>query len=161
MGVVRVRRKDREITDPDRINEILRRCEVCRLGLRDGDEIYIVPMSFGFELEDGQRVLYFHSAKEGRKLDLLKRDPKVGFELDTGYCVQPGENACAYSANYQSVIGTGRVEFLTQPEQKEKGLQSVMRHATNKGGWHFDDAMLKSVCVLRLVVEKLCCKARE
>lgn len=86
-----MRRKDREVTDESRIDGIIRRCSCCRLGFSDGGEVYIVPMNFGFVKRDGKRVFYFHSAKEGRKVELLKNGCDVGFEMDCGYELHPGE----------------------------------------------------------------------
>ena len=64
-----MRRKNREVTDRARIEEIIRSCHVCRLGFVDDGRAYIVPMNFGYVEEDGKYVFYFHSAKEGRKID--------------------------------------------------------------------------------------------
>ena len=81
-----MRRKDREVTDPQRIEEIISACHCCRLGFCDGGKPYIVPLNFGFfRREDGGYTFYFHSAREGRKLDLIRQTGWAGFELDTGY----------------------------------------------------------------------------
>jgi len=99
-----MRRSDREVKDSARIDEIIRMCDCCRLGLVDGDGVYIVPLNFGFKSENGRRTLYFHGAKEGKKIELIKAHPFVGFELDTNHAVTAGEKACDYSFIYSSVI---------------------------------------------------------
>ena len=89
-----MRRTDREVTDPAAIDAIIRACPCCRLGLRDGEGVYLVPLNFGFANVDGQRTFYFHSAPEGHKIDLLRQAKTVAFELDCGCAVTPGTTAC-------------------------------------------------------------------
>ena len=67
-------RKDREITDPEKIRAVIGECAVCRLGLADGKRVYVVPVNFGHVEEAGRHVLYFHGAKEGRKMDLIRQN---------------------------------------------------------------------------------------
>lgn len=106
-------------------------------------------------------MFYFHSAKSGRKLDLIAGTPSVGFELDVNYALVEGEEACRHTARFQSVIGTGRVSFVEEASQKEAALQALMLHNTGKDGWTFSGAMLDSVRVFKLEVETLSCKEHE
>lgn len=153
-----MRRKDREVTNESRIDEIIRRCHCCRLGFSDGGEVYIVPMNFGFVKRGGKRVFYFHSAKEGRKIDLLRGGCNVGFEMDCGYQLHPGEAPCDCYAEFSSIIGTGRAEIVDDPDEKILGLQSLMEHAAGKENCEFRPEMLAAVCVFRLEADKLTCK---
>lgn len=77
-----MRRDDREVKNMEEIQEILDTCKVCRLGMADGSRIYIVPMNFGYEFEGDSLILYFHGAGEGRKLELIRKNPEVGIEMD-------------------------------------------------------------------------------
>lgn len=156
-----MRRKDREITDSARIDEIIRGCTCCRLGFYEEGGVYILPLSFGYENREGQRTFYFHSAREGRKIALIAAGPRVGFELDRGYELVPGETACQYGARFQSVIGTGRVSFIEEEAERQAALQSLMRQCSGREDWPFTDAMLRSVCVYKLEVEQLSCKEHE
>ncbi len=153
-----MRRADRQITDDARIDGIIRACTCCRLGLCDEGQAYIVPLSFGFEHTDSGRFFYFHSAREGRKLDLLRRNPAVSFELDTGYQLHTAPTACGCSAGFQSVMGTGTVRFLTDGEERRHALLQLMRQLTGTDAWDFSDAALSQVCVLSLQVTSLTCK---
>ena len=144
-----MRRTDREITDAEKITQIIQTCHCCRLGFCDNGAVYIVPLNFGYAEENGKRVFYFHSAKSGRKLDLIAGAPSVGFELDVNYALVEGEEACRHTARFQSVIGTGRVSFVEEASQKEAALQT------------FSGAMLDSVRVFKLEVETLSCKEHE
>ena len=107
-----MRRKDRHVTDETKIRDIISRCNCCRLGMWDGKEVYIVPLSFGYEYRDDKHIFYFHSAKVGRKIDILTKNPMVCFEMDTDYQLNGGELACDYSCRFQSIIGKGKVEEL-------------------------------------------------
>ena len=154
-----MRRKDREVTDPAAIREIVAACDCCRLGLRDGERVYIVPLDFGFTEENGRYTFYFHSAREGRKIELVRENDWAAFELDTGHEWVPDETACEYTARFRSVMGSGPVVLLETAEEKRAGLAAVMAHVSGeKGPWAFGPAMLERTAVLRLEAEELTCK---
>ena len=152
-----MRRKDREITDQDKINDIMRRCTCCRVGFQDEGEVYIVPLNFGFEAGEAY-TFYFHGAKEGRKIDLIQSSNQVGFEMDTNYLLHEADIACGYSARFQSVIGNGVVSMIDALEEKRHALSVIMEHHTGKKDWTFEDKMLEAVAVFKLEVTKLSCK---
>ena len=68
-----MRRKDKEITDIKSIEKIIQKSKVCRLGLSLNDTPYIVPVCFGYRA----KTLYFHSAQEGKKIDIIKKNKKL------------------------------------------------------------------------------------
>ncbi len=156
-----MRRQDREVTEPERIRQIISACTCCRLGFCDQGQAYIVPLSFGFTERDGKYTFYFHSAKEGRKIDLIRRTGYAAFEMDTNYQLRTAAAACAHSASYQSIMGGGPVAFVEDPAEKEAALQAIMLHTAGKDGWTFSAQMLDSVCVFRLTAETLSCKERR
>lgn len=156
-----MRRKDREITDISRIHEIMNGCVCCRLGFYDDGEVYIVPINFGYDIVGKNTVLYFHGANDGRKINLITKVQSVGFEMDTDFKLNPGETACSYSARFQSIIGTGMISFVENKIEKEKALRAIMYHNTQKKHWEFTDAMMNSVCVFKVVVDKLSCKFHD
>lgn len=153
-----MRRKDREVTDPEKIREIIFHCHCCRLGLVDNGRAYIVPLNFGLTEEAGRYTFYFHGARSGRKIDLMKKDPRVGFEMDTNYKLNEDEAACEYSARFQSVIGSGRITFIEDIPEKRKALNVIMGHNTGKWNWEFPEKTVNATCVFRLDVEELSCK---
>src|SRR5512145_2887439 len=118
-----MRRKDREITDTAEIDAILREARVCRVALADGNGPYIVPICFGYE----QGALYLHSALEGKKIDMIRSDPRCCFEVDLYDELIRGERPCSWGIRYRSVIGFGRAELLTDPNEKKHGLACIMR----------------------------------
>lgn len=153
-----MRRTDREVTDFSRMLEILQTCDCCRLGLVDGDEAYIVPMNFGIAQESGELILYFHAAKEGRKIDLLKKQSTVTFQADTGHRLLTAEQAGNFSYYYQCVMGKGSARLLTAPEDKIRGFRAIMSHYTQKTDWNFDIPCLDRVYVIELTVTDWSCK---
>lgn len=153
-----MRRKDREVTDEKHIAEIIHRCHCCRVGFYDNGSVYIVPMNFGCEKNESGYAFYFHGAKEGRKYELIRKSPDVGFELDTGYELREADTACGCSARYQSIIGTGNIAPVTDADEKIKALNLIMKHNTQKSGWTFDNRQLDAVCVYKLNIREISCK---
>lgn len=156
-----MRRKDREIVDENRIAKIISQCHCCRLAFCNDGGPYIVPLNFGFEQQGKQFVFYFHSAQEGRKIELIRQGNPVGFELDTNYQLKEAKNACGYTAKFQSVIGTGTIEFITDLKDKAYALNQLMFHSTGKKDWEFSEKNLNSVTVFKLMVKELSCKEHE
>ena len=154
-----MRRKDREIIDKNRIEEFISRGQILRIAFYDEGDIYIVPVNYGYSVGE-QYTFYFHGAKAGRKYELAKSRPNVGFEIDGNYTLLESEMACEFSAAFYSVIGTGRLSLLEDNIEKVKGLNLIMKQTTSKEEWSYSDKMLEAVAVFRLVVNKLSCKAK-
>ncbi|RZB37859.1 MAG: uncharacterized protein SRB2_00961 [Desulfobacteraceae bacterium Eth-SRB2] len=85
-----IRRKDKEITDNAEIESIICRSMVCRLAMADKNRPYIVPLCFGYK----DNTLYFHSAGQGKKLDMLKKNYSVCFEFDIDYEPIKSDKVC-------------------------------------------------------------------
>lgn len=156
-----MRRKDREVTKTEIINDIIKECDCCRLGFSDNGSVYIVPLSFGCEFDGEKRTFYFHGAAEGRKIELIKRGGKVGFEMDARHSINTADNACGHSAGFVSVIGEGDVSFINDEPEKIRALNIIMSHYTGKDEWEYNPAMLKSVCIFKLEVSALSCKEHK
>jgi hypothetical protein len=144
-----IRRKDKEITDSGEIEEVIKKATVCRLGLVDRDEAYIVPVNFGYE----RNAIYFHSALEGRKVELIKRNNRVCFEIDTDVAIEKTDKSNC-SVKYRSVIGRGRAYILESNEEKLRGLKVIMRQCTG-GEYSFSEERLDSVLVVEIRIEKI------
>lgn len=155
-----MRRKDREITEAAEIKRILEACKVCRLGFAGEGGVYIVPMNFGYCYEEERLVLYFHGAKEGRKMDLVRKEPSVGIEMDCGHELVEGKLACQYSYHYTSIIGKGKAAEVVEPEEKLKALGLIMKHQTGKEFDEFETnpKLEKAVAIIRVEVEDYSCK---
>ncbi len=159
---IKMRRRDREITDNEKIKEIIKACNCCRLGLNDNGKVYIVPLNFGFTEENEKYTFYFHGAKTGRKLDIIKQNNYAGFEFDTNHEIYTkGDKACDYTARFQSIIGNGKITIIENSNEKMKALLELMKHNTGKSEWEFDERMIKAVTVFKLEVEEMSCKEHE
>lgn len=148
-----MRRKDREVTGKDEILAILEKCRVLRLGLCDGDKPYVVPLNFGYRTEGGKLFLCFHSAKEGRKIELIRKNPTVCFEADASFQLVTGKRACEWSAEYESVIGEGRAVLLDDPTEKAAALDCIMERYGFHGKPEYSTESLAAVAVIRIDVE--------
>ncbi len=153
-----MRRKDREITDNTTIDSFIQKCHCIRLGLVDSGKAYVVPLNFGFTHNDDKRVFYFHGAKEGKKINLMKDNPHVSFEMDTGYTLTEGPNACDYACTFQSIMGEGKASFIEDFDEKRAALNEIMKKETGKADWTYPDAMLAQTCVYMVEVESISCK---
>lgn len=149
-----MRRKDREITDTERMIQIIEACDTCRLGLSDGVHVYVVPLSFGFRVRDGRPMLYFHCAGEGKKLEMLRRGAEVAFELDRSFGMRslPGGN---YTMEYQSVCGHGIPVFLETREEKEEALRILLSHYSADTMPDYPEAVYEKTCAFRLDVTEM------
>ena len=155
-----MRRKDRELSDPAEIRAILERARVLRLGINGEERPYVVPMHYGFEWDGALPVFYVHCAAEGRKLELLRRDPRVFLEIDTDEAlVSGGETPCRYGARFASVMCAAEAEFLEEGEEKCRALALLMKTQTGRD-FAVSAEMARSVCVLRLRAADLSAKAR-
>jgi Predicted flavin-nucleotide-binding protein len=155
-----MRRKDREVSGISEIRAIVERNQVCRIAVVDEGKPYIIPMNFGFAEENDCFTIYLHCAKVGRKIDILKKNANICFEVDGAHELTEEETACEYSYNYESVVGFGKAEFVTETEEKKFGLNRVMWQCTKKDGFTFEEKALNAVCVIKIKLEKLKGKRR-
>ena len=156
-----MRRKDREVTDFLKMVEIMCACDCCRLGFVDGDEAYIVPMNFGYDIEGEEIVLYFHCAEVGRKIDLMAKQNILSFEMDTGHKLVVGDKAHDFSYLYQCIMGKGVLEKLSGTSEKAYGLTRIMEHYTGKSDWNIDNNAIDITAVLKLSVMEWSCKEHK
>lgn len=155
-----MRRKEREITSDERIDAVIARCDCCRLALADADAPYIVPLNFGYRRAGEKVIFYFHGAREGRKIELIHKNRRAGFELDTNHALHPHEQACGHSFRYQSVVGRGSVSFVTDEAEKTAALRLIMAKYTAQDDWSFEENALHATAVFKLEVEEMTCKER-
>jgi nitroimidazol reductase NimA-like FMN-containing flavoprotein (pyridoxamine 5'-phosphate oxidase superfamily) len=143
-------RDDKEITEQQLLDEIMKKAQVCRLGVSYDSMAYIIPMSFGY----ADRELYFHSGAEGLKLMILRENPKACFEVEIDTQVIPSERGCDWSMRYQSVIGFGEVEFIVDLDGKRKALQIIMQQYAGNLKM-VEEAELSGIIIFKLVVSSM------
>lgn len=152
-----MRRKDREVTDPAAIRQILDSARVMHMGLVDLGEPYVVPLNYGYTLEDGVLTFYFHSAPAGRKMEILKENPAVFCTVSVENGLKgEGGTACAYGYAFASVMGPGRATVLTDPEDKQAALDLLMAHQTGMDGFTYET--LSKVAVVKVELESYTAK---
>ena len=145
-----MRRKKQEITNPEVLTEIFSEALVCRLAMMDGNVPYVVPLNFGFR----DNVLYFHSAGEGKKLDLLREHSEVCFEVESGVEIVKGKDACSWGVSYRSIIGYGNAEFVADVDEKRRGLDVIMAHYSD-GKFEYSDKNLSRTTVIKVEITSM------
>ena len=154
-----ISKREREITDPTQIRHILDTAKILHLGMVNGDEPYVLPMNYGYTLEDGQLTLYMHAAVQGRKLDLLQANPKVFFTLECDITPFEGERPCQYGITYAAVAGKGIAEIVEDVDQKIDAMTVLMRTQTGKE-FTFTEKLVSIVSVIRIRVTDFSAKRR-
>jgi nitroimidazol reductase NimA-like FMN-containing flavoprotein (pyridoxamine 5'-phosphate oxidase superfamily) len=138
----------------------LREVPVGRLAFADGGEPYVVPLNFGI-LSTEPLVLVFHCAATGRKLEMMRRNPRVCFEADLpGELRDGGEIACRWGMAFRSVIGWGRLEEICDEHEKKAALQALMDKYVPPREWAFEPDQLRAVVVLKLTLEEITAKQK-
>ncbi len=150
-----MRRKDKEIIDINEKLEIIAKCKICRLGLSDNNYPYIVPLNYGFSHDDGKLTLYFHSAAEGKKVDIIKKNNNVCFEIDCDTKLIERENPCDYGYEFKSIIGFGKIIILNLKDEKINGLNYLMKQQTGKNiKYDFNENELNNILVFKMSVDE-------
>lgn len=152
-------RRERQVTDERQILHILDAAKVVHLGMVDGDEPYVVPMNYGYLLENGKLTLYLHGARRGRKLDVLRANAKVFFEMECDVQSFTNEVACKYGMAYSSLMGKGRAVIVEDVAEKQKSL-AVLMHTQAGKDFTFTEKLADVVGVIRIDVESYTAKYR-
>lgn len=145
-----MRRKEREITDRAEIDAILASEKVMHLALCADNVPFLVPVFFAY---DGT-ALYFHSAPAGSKINILKQNNRVCFEISAYYGVIEDERACDFEAHHRTVIGTGQAVFVEDPEEKIRALNQIVALFT-KTQFTFPKPKLTHTTVIRIDIDQL------
>ena len=125
-------KRELQITDENQIRAILDTAKVLRLGLAVNNAPYVVPMNYGYTLEEGKLVLYLHSAMRGKKLDMIRANPNVFIEMDCDWTPFEGEKPCQYGLSYSSIMGRGKAEIVEDVQEKMKAMTMLMKTQTGK-----------------------------
>ena len=152
-------KREYEITDEAQIRRILDSAKVLRLGIAVDNVPYIYPMNYGYTMEDGKLSLYLHSAVKGDKLDLLRKNPNVCFELDCDHVPFEGKSACQYGLAYSAISGRGRAVLVEDVEEKMEAMSVLMKTQTGKD-FQFNERLVSIVAVIRLDVTGFSAKYR-
>ena len=141
------------IQDQQQIEAILKEAKFIRLALSDPETSspYLVPLSFGYK----ENTIYLHGSSTGKKIDIIRKNPRVCFEADIETEVMPSNDPCKYNVRYRSVIGQGKARIVEDPEEKIEGLTVLSEHYGKEGPFEFDEKKVKKVAVIKIEIEKM------
>ena len=159
-----MRRNNREVSDFEVIEEIIKKADVCRIALATENIPYLVTMNFGYT-NDQDQLLFFHCANEGRKLEMIRRNKYVCFEMDIEHqiFIRPGNDdrkGCNWGMKYRSVVGYGNISIITEKEAKKTGLDCIMKHYGDENEYIYDEKALEQTTILRLQILEMTGKKR-
>ena len=154
-----ITKREREVTDINEIKEILDKSMIVHVGMVDDGEPYVVPMNYGYTLENGELCIYLHGATVGRKIDIIKKNPKVFFEMECDQVPFEGENPCQYGLAYSSIMGHGTAVIVEDVEEKKRAMTVLMKTQTEKD-FEFQDRLVSAVAVIRIDVSEYTAKKR-
>jgi len=146
-----MRKVDKEIKDKNMIKSILEEALVCRIALCDDNSPYIIPMNFGYK----DNYLYLHSAPEGRKIEILRKNNNICFEVDLKTELVTSENACKWGMKYLSVVGFGKAQIVNDIEEKKKALNIIMNKHSNESSFEYLEAAIKNVVIIKVRITEL------
>lgn len=148
-----MRRKDRQINDHDFIEQMLKESTICRIAIYDDEYPYILPLNYGYK----ENCLFMHCAKEGRKIDLLKKNNKVGFLIEYQSRLETGDQSCDYTTTFQSIIGEGSIDILELRKDKIEALNCIMeQHGRTENS--YVEKYLDMMHALRLNIHNITAK---
>ena len=145
------RRSEKAITNPKELQRIIQSAQVCRLAFADHNMPYVVPMHFGMK----ENTFYFHCAHKGRKLDIIKRNPVVCFEIESDHHITNTGKPCNWSTRYASVIGYGTASLVDDPQQKKEALTIIVSHYAPGTVYEFQEKKIDEVAILKVVVTSM------
>jgi uncharacterized protein len=159
-----MRRSDKEVTEIEELEKIIEKADVCRIAFADNNTPYIVTMNFGYTRHPEHR-LFFHCAKEGKKIEMIRKNNYVCFEMDTDHLIYGNEvrdtrEGCNWGMQYRSVVGYGNISVLTEKEAKIKGLDCIMKHYGDEDEYFYNEKVLANTTVLRLDITAITGKKR-
>jgi nitroimidazol reductase NimA-like FMN-containing flavoprotein (pyridoxamine 5'-phosphate oxidase superfamily) len=146
-----MRKTEQEIKNREEIESIIQQAQVCRVAFTDDNLPYIVPMNFGYK----DNCLYFHCAVEGKKLDILRRNNQVCFEMDVDVqIVKSAERVCNWGAKYRSVIGFGKAFVVENWQEKAAALNTITGHY-GADHYGFTEKELNRVCIIKIAISSM------
>ncbi len=155
-----MRRKDREVKDINIIEKILIQCKTASLAMISDGEPYVVPLSYGYEWDKDKLILYFHCAKEGKKLDALKVNNRVAFNVCNEGTPIYADTPCNSGYYYSSVSGKGNAFLVEDTMEKCHGLELIFCHQA--GRWiQFNEEQAQSVCVFKVISTEFTGKKKD
>lgn len=149
-----MRRQDKQMESQEEIEEILRTNFTCRVAFTDPQGPYLLPLHYGYH--NGN--LYFHSARVGKKIDLMRADPRVCVEISDSISIYDGPEACDYGTEFRSLLIQGEAKLDLDREEAKEGLNAIMQQYTGQAKWEYTEKMLLRTLVWKIVPKHISAK---
>ncbi|MCD4795255.1 MAG: pyridoxamine 5'-phosphate oxidase family protein [Bacteroidales bacterium] len=146
-----MRKTNQEIKDTAIIEEILSTSIICRIAMTDGERPYLLPFNYGYN----NNCIYIHSALKGKKLDVLRKNNSVCFEIEHKSEIIKDKLACKWTTLYRSVVGYGTIEIIEDFNEKIHGLTIIMTQHGAPDITDFKPQHVDRMVILKLTVSKL------
>ncbi len=146
-----MRKTNQEITEKKVLDEILTQSRICRIAMIDHGLPYLLPFNYGYQ----SNCIYIHTATVGKKLDILRNNPIVCFEIELTAEVISDETACKWATRYRSVIGNGHIDIISDFDQKILGLEIIMKHNGAPPPYVFESGHIDSLVILKLNIDTI------
>lgn len=146
-----MRRNDKEIKDPELILKVLNQSEACRIALCDGGKPYMGPMNFAYH----DNLLYLHSATEGRKIDIIRKNSNISFQMDIKTQIVPDENPCNWGMKYLSVTGSGQAHLIHDTMEKKEAMNIIMAKYSSENSFEYTEMALNNILVIKIEIEEM------
>lgn len=142
----------KDIVRKDEMLDVIKQCKFCHVGFVDGDMPYVLGFNFGYEDDK----IYLHCAKEGKKLDILRKNNNVCVMFDTGheFFHRHEHVACSYRMRYKSVMAMGKAYIIDDYDEKLKGLQILMKQYSDRT-FEYSKPSVDNVVIIRIEIEKM------
>jgi nitroimidazol reductase NimA-like FMN-containing flavoprotein (pyridoxamine 5'-phosphate oxidase superfamily) len=151
MSHLEMRRKDKEIMDIAEIKDIMEKATFCRIAMCDDNKPYVVSVNFGID----NNILYVHSAPEGRKIEVLKKNNNVCIEMDIDHEIEIAKRPCASTTKFRSVIAFGEASFINDMEKKREALNVILSHYSDEGPFAFRERQLNRMLVIKIELDEI------
>jgi uncharacterized protein len=146
-----MRRKEKEISEREALEEVLHKAPICRLAMSDNDQPYVIPLNFGYR----DHALYFHCAQEGKKLSILRKNNRVSFEVDVDHELVKGESACEWGMKGRSVVGIGKACLIDDPAGKQQALDIIMTHYGAPAPFSYKEKGFEKALIIKVEIESM------
>jgi len=146
-----MRREDKQIKDKTIIESVMKEAIVCRIGLSEDNIPYVIPMNFGFK----DNYLYLHSANKGKKIDILRKNSRICFEVDIKHEIVKSEMSCNWSMKYYSVIGFGRAYLVNSFDEKRVALDIIAEKYSGKASLKYPDSEINKIEIIKVEIETM------
>lgn len=156
-----MRRQDREVTGTENILKILCNAQTMSVAMVDDGMPYVVNVSYGV-VADGKNIsLCFHTAKAGRKMDIIVKNPNVAVSIVSHYEVSTADNACKWTAKYTSVYAEGKAVVVEDNVLKKLCFDKIMERSGAAGEQVYTPASFENTAIVKIELAHVTAKSAE